>query len=57
MNPEPRKLDKESQDLIDEYLKNGGEVKQYQKYLRSEEIGFKGGFYARRKKAKEEKES
>ena len=55
MNPEPRKLDEESQDLINDYLKKGGKITKCKKFLRSEDIEFKGGFYTKRKKQKEEK--
>ena len=54
MNPPPRKHDEETQKAIDEYLKKGGKITYYAKGDRSEEIEFKGGFYTKRKKKKEE---
>tara|TARA_B110000503_G_scaffold134037_1_gene212448 strand:- start:56 stop:229 length:174 start_codon:yes stop_codon:yes gene_type:complete len=54
MNPVSRKLDDESQQLINEYLKKGGEVTIGEPFRYSENIEFTGGFYARRKKKNEE---
>jgi hypothetical protein len=51
MNPVGRKVDAASQKLIDEYLAKGGNVTVGEKYARSEDIGFTGGFYGRRKKS------
>jgi hypothetical protein len=53
MNPVGRKLDKTSQDLVDEFLKNGGKITQCEKNARTEDIEYKGGFYAKRRKKKE----
>lgn len=54
MNPVSRKIDKESDELIKEYLAKGGKITQCPPMARSEEIDFKGGFYKRRKAKKEE---
>ena len=54
MNPTPRKLDQEDQDLIDKYLKEGGNVTVEEPGAVTEEIGYTGGFYQRRKKKKED---
>ena len=51
MNPVGRKVDNESQRLIDEYLARGGEVTVGKKYARTEGIEVKGGFYGKRKKS------
>lgn len=56
MNPVSRNTSDEDKKLIQEYLDNGGKVTYLEKGERTEEIEFKGGFYTRRKKAKEEKE-
>lgn len=56
MNPVSRKTSDEDKKLVQEYLDNGGTVTQLEKGARTEDIEFKGGFYTRRKKAKEEKE-
>ena len=53
MNPTPRKLDQEDQDLISEYLKNGGKVTKGQPGAISEDVVTTGGFYGRRPKAKD----
>jgi hypothetical protein len=53
MNPVKRELSEESQRLIDQYLKNGGEITQCEKNARTEDIEYKGGFYAKRRKKKE----
>lgn len=55
-NPSPRDTDAEEKRLVQEYLDKGGKITQLESGLRSEEIEFRGGFYTRRKKAKEEKE-
>jgi len=54
MNPVSRKLDDESEKLIKEYLNKGGVITQCPGGQRSEEIEFRGGFYTKRKKKKEE---
>lgn len=56
MNPTPRGTTDEEKQLVQEYLDAGGKITQLESGLRSEEIEFTGGFYTRRKKAKEEKE-
>ena len=42
------------QELINEFLTNGGTITKCPPYERSEEIEFTGGFYTKRKKKKEE---
>lgn len=54
MNPTPRQLPKDDLDLITEYLNKGGTVTKCEKYARTEDIEYTGGFYGRRKKQKEE---
>lgn len=49
-NPVSRKVSNEDQQLIQEYLDKGGVVTQKAYGERSEEIGYTGGFYQRRKK-------
>ena len=56
MNPVSRNTSDEDKKLIQEYLDNGGTVTKLESGARTEEIEFKGGFYTRRKKSKEEKE-
>jgi hypothetical protein len=55
MNPVPRGGNT-SQKEIQEFLDNGGSITKCPPGKRSEEIDFKGGFYTKRKKQKEEKE-
>lgn len=50
MNPVPRKLDSDTQDLIDEYIKNGGKISIQIPLARSEEIEY----IYNKKKAKKE---
>lgn len=57
MNPVSRSLTDEEQKLIDEYIKNGGKITVGVSGKRTEDIEFKGGFYTKRKKQKEEKKS
>ena len=57
MNPAPKDKDTVTEKLVAEYLKNGGKITYFEKGERSEEIDYKGGFYARRRKKKEEKEN
>lgn len=47
---EKQELDK----LVKEYLKKGGEITQCEKFARSENIEYTGGFWGRRKKAKKD---
>jgi len=54
MNPTPRKTDEESQRAIEEFLANGGKITQCKPFERTEDIDFKGGFYGRKPKKKEE---
>jgi len=53
MNPTPKKMSKEDQDLIDEYLNNGGKVSVKEAGAVTEDIQYTGGFYQRRQKKKE----
>ena len=50
MNPVGRKVDNESQRLIDEFIAKGGEVQQLEYGARTEDISYTGGFYGKRKK-------
>ena len=56
MNPVSRKISDAEQLLINEYLDKGGTITKAQRGQRSEGIEFKGGFYTKRKKKKEENE-
>jgi N-acetyl-gamma-glutamylphosphate reductase len=53
MIPEP-KPQNASDKLIQEFLENGGEIIQCESGARTEDIDFKGSFYGKRKKKKEE---
>ena len=44
-----------TQEQIDEFLAKGGTITKCPPGARTEEIEFKGGFYTKRKKQKEEK--
>jgi hypothetical protein len=55
MNPVPRKISQEDQQLVDEYLKNGGKINVQEKFKRTEDIAYTGGFYGRKKKTTETK--
>jgi len=56
MSPPPNERDSETQRLIDEYLKKGGEITICEKNARTEDIEFKGGgFYGRKPKKKDKK--
>ena len=57
MNPVSRSLTDEEQKLVDEYIKNGGKITVGVSGKRTEDIEFKGGFYTKRKKQKEEKDT
>ena len=57
MNPVPRSHDDDTQKMIDEYLAKGGKITYCPDSARSEEIDFKGGYYTKRKKKKEEKDN
>ena len=52
-----RETDNESKKAIEDYLAKGGKITQCPPNARTEEIGFKGGFYAKRRKKKEEEAS
>lgn len=54
MNPVPRKLSEEEQNLVEAFLKNGGTVTQCEKFKQSENVEYTGGFYGRKKKTKED---
>jgi len=54
MNPVPRKTDDETQRMIDEYLAKGGKITYCETGERSDNIDYKGGFYTKRRKKKEE---
>ena len=54
MNPVSRTIDPESQKLIDEYLEKGGSITKCEPNVRSENIEYSKGFYAKRKKKKDE---
>ena len=49
MNPVPRKVDNESQRLIDEYLEKGGTITKCNKSDRSTDIEYKS-YYGKKKK-------
>jgi len=57
VNPLPRKLSDEEQKLVQEYLENGGVVNKKPAGERSESIEYTGGFYAKRRKKKEESDN
>ena len=57
MTPVMRETDNESKKAIEDYLAKGGKITQCPPNARTEEIGFKGGFYAKRRKKKEEEAS
>lgn len=57
MNPTPQKMSDEDNELIKQFLDEGGEIQKIEYGKRSEEIDFKGGFYQRRKKKKEEEQN
>lgn len=53
MNPPPRKLTTEDEDLIKQFLDNGGQIEKKRFGERSEDIEYTGGFYQRRRKKQE----
>ena len=55
MNPVP-KPQHTNQDLIDQFLKDGGKITKCEEGARTEEIEYKGSYYAKRRKKKEDKE-
>lgn len=57
MNPPARKIQAEDQKLIDEYLNNGGKINVQEKFKRTEDISYTGGFYGRKKKPTDTKTS
>jgi len=56
MNPLPKTTDDDTQRLINEYLKKGGEITKCQEGERTEDIEYKGNFYTKRRKKKEDTE-
>jgi hypothetical protein len=54
MNPVGRQHHNTPESLIQEFLNKGGEVKKFKTGARSEEIGYTGGFYGKRKKQNKE---
>ena len=57
MNPPPRETDEELKKAIEEYLANGGKITYCESGRRSEEIDYKGSFYTKRRKKKEDKDA
>ena len=55
MNPVPKPQDV-NEDLIKEFLKNGGKITKCAEGDRTEDIEYKGSYYAKRRKKKEDKE-
>jgi hypothetical protein len=53
MNPVPRKIDPESQKLIDEWLKTN-KPQECEPYKRSENVEYTTGFYGTKKKSKKD---
>jgi len=54
MNPTPRKMSDEDNDLIQQYLNKGGKIEVKTPGARTEDIQYTGGFYQRRKKKAQE---
>ena len=54
MNPPPNERDEKIDNLIKEFLDKGGKITKVPAGARTEEIEFKGGFYGRKKKKKED---
>jgi hypothetical protein len=54
MTPAPRSLSDEEQKLVQEFFNNGGTVTHKKYGARTEDIGYTGGFYQRRKKKADE---
>ena len=55
MNPLPKDQNIHN-DLIEEFLKNGGKITKCENGARTEDIEYKGSYYAKRRKKKEDKE-
>lgn len=53
MNPMPRRMRETDNELIKQFLENGGEIEKKKPGERSEEIEYTGGFYQRRRKKQE----
>ena len=49
-----RTKDEESDKAIQEFLAKGGEITQCEPFARTEDIEYKGGFYGKKKKKKED---
>ncbi|WP_395006994.1 hypothetical protein [Cypionkella sp.] len=56
MNPVGRKIDDESQKLIDEFIAKGGKIQHFGYGERTEDISYTAGFYGKRKKQVQSKE-
>jgi len=56
MSPVPRNKTTQENQLVQEYLNKGGEITQCESGARTENIEYKGGFYAKRRKKKEAEE-
>lgn len=52
MSPVPRNKTTQENQLVQEYLNKGGEITQCESGARTENIEYKGGFYAKRRKKK-----
>lgn len=55
MNPVPKEQN-EHEEMIRAWLKKGNKITHCEPGARTEDIDYKGGFYAKRKKKKEAKE-
>ena len=56
MSPKPKTKTSEEERLVQEFLKKGGQMTQCESNARTENIEYKGGFYAKRRKKKEAEE-
>ena len=54
MDRQSRERDAQSDKAIEEFLANGGKITQCKTGARTEDLVFKGGFYGRKPKKKEE---
>lgn len=55
MNPVSRKIDDESQKLVDEFLAKGGKIQKFEYGQRTENIGYGGkSFYGKKNKKQDE---
>ena len=53
MSPKPRNKTSEEERLVKEFLEKGGQITHCESNARTENIEYKGGFYAKRRKKKE----